>query len=228
MLDAPDMRDDYYAQPLSWSITGTLAVALGMDVYLSTTDGVIQLPLSSLEDVTSISFNPAGDILAISTADGSVLLHSPTESSPRLIIAPLAEGTVGALSWRPPHNEVNTNELLIGAADGRVFLCAVTWDRVATVEQRGIWDDVHDDQICGIAWSNDGLCFATGGNDNKVCTFEGRIGKGGWEKRFEWVHDAAVKALAFKSGKGGVLAAGTKASLLTHLSLEHSTNDNLT
>lgn len=82
----------------------------------------------------------------------------------------------------------------------------------AKVEKRDIWDKIHDDQICGIAWSNDGLSFATGANDNKVCTFEIPMGVIGvapkWEKKFQWVHDAAVKALAYKSGKGGVLAAG--------------------
>jgi hypothetical protein len=30
-----------------------------------------------------------------------------------------------------------------------------------------------------------------------------------WEMKQSWTHDAAVKALAFKSGKGGILAAGS-------------------
>lgn len=32
--------------------------------------------------------------------------------------------------------------------------------------------EAHTQQICGIAWSSDGDCFATGGNDNACCLFE--------------------------------------------------------
>ena len=105
--------------------------------------------------------------------------------------------------------------LVIGNFDGQVVVVEVTWhlDSFNTkVEKRGYWGDVHTDQICGIAWSNDGLSFATGSNDNRVITFEIPMGKMGlqnyWEKQHEWIHDAAVKALAYKSGKGGILAAG--------------------
>src|SRR5271155_5813893 len=66
ILDAPELRDDYYAQPLSWSITRTIAVALGMDVFLwDPTLGVNQLPTSTVEEVTSLAFSPTGEILAI-------------------------------------------------------------------------------------------------------------------------------------------------------------------
>ena len=61
----------------------------------------------------------------------------------------------------------------------------VTWHLdsfEAKVEKRGYWGDVHTDQICGIAWSNDGLSFATGANDNKVVTFEIPMGNNGVTK----------------------------------------------
>lgn len=110
---------------------------------------------------------------------------------------------------------------MIGLYDGQVVLVEVEWELEsgeAKVVKRGHWSDVHTDQICGAAWSNDGLVFATGANDNRVVTFEIPVGgtmgvQSSWEKKFEWVHDAAVKALAFKSGKGGVLAAGSQSSL---------------
>ena len=110
---------------------------------------------------------------------------------------------------------------MIGLYDGQVVLVEVEWELESgevRVVKRGHWSDVHTDQICGVAWSNDGLVFATGANDNRVVTFEIPVGgtmgvQSSWEKKFEWVHDAAVKALAFKSGKGGVLAAGSQSSL---------------
>src|SRR5277367_3187123 len=102
ILDAPELRDDYYAQPLSWSITGTIAVALGMDVFLwDPTLGVNQLPTSTVEEVTSLAFSPTGEILAIANDDGSVLLQSPSERTARIHISPLVRDAVGALAWRP-------------------------------------------------------------------------------------------------------------------------------
>ena len=102
ILDAPELQDDYYAQPLSWSIRGCIAVALGMEVFLwHPDDGVSSLPIESLEDITSVAFNSTGDILAIAREDGSILLHCPTETSPRILIAPIVSDSIGALSWRP-------------------------------------------------------------------------------------------------------------------------------
>ena len=220
ILDAPELRDDYYAQPLSWSLHGSVAVALGMDVYIWTPGhNVSRLPSSTTDDVTSLAFSPTGDILAIARENGSILLHSPNEKGARVHIAPIVSDAVGALAWRPSRSQNSDSRLheflIIGAFDGQVVLIEVTWyinEFRASVEKKGVWSDVHSDQICGIAWSNDGLCFATGANDNKVCTFEIPMGTIGlqhyWEKKYQWTHNAAVKALAFKSGKGGILAAG--------------------
>jgi len=220
ILDAPELRDDYYAQPLSWCRKGTLAVALGMDVFLWSKDGgVSHLPSDGADEVTSVAFNQTGDILAIAREDGSIILRSPEETIPRIHIAPTSSGSVGALSWRPTTlpsmGSILHEHLIIGTYDGQVLLCEVTWNLEAfdaKIHRRGLWNNIHDDQICGIAWSNDGLSFATGANDNKVCIYEIPMGVIGvtpkWEKKYQWVHDAAVKALAFRSGKGGVLAAG--------------------
>jgi WD40 repeat protein len=223
ILDAPDLRDDYYCEPLSWCRNGTLAVALGPDIFLWSRElGVAHLPSDSAEDITSVAFNQTGDILAIAREDGSILLYSPQETIPRIHIAPIASGAIGALAWRPTTlpsiGPILHESLVIGTYDGQVLLCDVAWNLDvfdAKVERRGLWNNIHDDQICGIAWSNDGLSFATGANDNKVCTYEIPMGVIGvnprWEKKFHWVHEAAVKALAYKSGKGGVLATGSLA-----------------
>jgi WD40 repeat protein len=222
ILDAPELHDDYYAQPLSWCVDGTIAVALGMDVFLwSEGDGSVRsLSNEGVQDITSVAFNSTGDILAVAREDGSVLLQSPIESVPRIHIAPISDDAVGALSWRPSSSHRSSGKidelLVIGCYDGQIVLVNVTWfleKFSAKVTRRGGWSDVHSDQICGIAWSNDGLSFATGGNDNRVCLFDIPLGTLGmdnpWEMKRSWTHDAAVKALAFKSGKGGILAAGS-------------------
>jgi WD40 repeat protein len=215
---------------LSWSVDGTIAVALGEEVYLwSEEDGSVRsVSINSVQDITSVAFNSTGDILAIAREDGSVLLQSPSEKIPRAHISPVSNDAVGALSWRPPPKSTDTvpedsarpkiNEILvIGCFDGQVVLVDIIWyleEFYAKVSRRGGWNDVHSDQICGIAWSNDGLSFATGANDNRVCLFQIPMGMLGmhnhWEKKWQWTHQAAVKALAFKSGKGGILAAGSQ------------------
>ena len=112
ILDAPELQDDYYAQPLSWSIRGCIAVALGMEVFLwHPDDGVTSLPLESVEDITSVAFNSTGDILAIAREDGSILLHCPTETSARILIAPIVSDSIGALSWRPSTRPSQQNPL---------------------------------------------------------------------------------------------------------------------
>jgi len=197
---------------------------LGMDVYLwSVEKGVRLIPLEIVNDVTSISFSPTGEILAVARDDGSIHLISPHESSPRVYIGPISTDAVGALSWRPtsPIQRASEDELqewlVIGAFDGQVVLLEIKWSlnefKASVVKVAG-WKGMHNDQICGIAWSKDGLAFATGANDNRLYTYEMPVGTGNagpqehWEKKFEWMHDAAVKALAFKAGKGSVLAAG--------------------
>lgn len=189
-----------------------------MDVYLwSPGDGVSQVPIEAAEEVTCIAFNATGDILAIAREDGSVLLQSPHETRARVLISPVVRDAIGALAWRPSRGTSSPlNEfLVIGTYDGQVILVDVTWSLdsfVVKVDKIGTWRDVHTDQVCGIAWSNDGLSFATGANDNRVCTYEMPMGTMGlqnqWETCHRWTHDAAVKALAFKSGKGGILATG--------------------
>ena len=223
VLDAPELRDDYYAQQLSWSTEGELAVALGPCVFLwNPADGVRSLQLENRRDVTNVVFNSTGEILAVGLEDGGIWLQGPEDEDPRVYIAPISPGAIGALAWRPTPLSLQSDNKLeetlsIGTATGAVVLLLVVWDRAnSSAEVKEIiarWDNIHNDQICGIAWSKDGLSFATGANDNKVCTYEvpmGAIGvQSSWEKKFEWIHDAAVKGLAFKSGKGGILAAGS-------------------
>jgi hypothetical protein len=222
VLDAPDLRDDYYAQPLSWSSVGELVVALGPSVFLWNSDcGVRSLPLENHRDVTNVVFNSTGDIIAIGLEDGGILLQGPKDPVARVYIAPISPGTIGALAWRPTTLSLRSDGILeevlsVGTATGVVILLSVTWDPNSSFgkieDMIARWDDIHDDQICGIAWSKDGLAFATGANDNKVCIYEIPLGTirvhSHWEKKFEWRHNAAVKALAFKAGKGGILAAG--------------------
>ena len=74
ILDAPDLRDDYYLNLIEWSSSNILAVALGPTVYLwNATDGSIN-ELFTLENeddyVSSLSWVPNQDnYLAVGTAE---------------------------------------------------------------------------------------------------------------------------------------------------------------
>ena len=202
MLEAPNLRDDYYCSILAYSaIADRLAVGLANKVYFwSEKTGVINAP-SELNPpsyrtayVTSLAFSSAQGglaILAIVRCNGSVILWSPRDEEKRILRFSLATAAV-IVSWRPaPHKrpsqrlvdcDVDQEVLLIGDDLGTVSLYFVEWPRHTERFLFG-WEGgvalharicIHTQQICGIAWSVDGDHFATGGNDNLCCLHEAR------------------------------------------------------
>ncbi|KAL9087892.1 MAG: hypothetical protein Q9165_006454 [Trypethelium subeluteriae] len=198
VLDAPSLRDDYYCSLLSYSHTvKCLAVGLGSQVYLwSESDGVNSPPgLNSNADhhahVTSLSFSSAQGgqaVLAIGRANGRVTLWSPLDDEPRfdsdqphpVSCVAFNNMPVKRPSARDPALLVNHEELLVGDEVGHVYLYNIEWP---SEQDRDLFGypgamnliarlAVHDQQICGLAWSASGHLFATGGNDNTCCLFE--------------------------------------------------------
>lgn len=80
-LDAPDMVDDYYLNLMDWSSGNVLAIALGGTVYLwdATTSSIEEL-MTVEEDglVTSVSWAPDGQYLAVGLNDSTVQLWDST------------------------------------------------------------------------------------------------------------------------------------------------------
>ena len=78
ILDAPDIINDYYLNPLDWSSNNQLAVALANHVYLwNSGSGEIEqlLELDGVEDyVSSVSWINEGNILAVGDSRGDVHL----------------------------------------------------------------------------------------------------------------------------------------------------------
>jgi WD40 repeat protein len=77
---------------------------------------------------------------------------------------------------------VKTEELLVGDELGNIYYYSVEWPDAWEVARDG-WSgamtllakiSIHAQQICGLAFSNDGGMFATGGNDNLCCLFQTR------------------------------------------------------
>lgn len=198
VLDAPNLRDDFYCSILAYSHTShTLAVGLGSLLYAwSEMQGVHLLNPGTNNGtwLTSIAFSSTQGckcILAYGRSDGTLNLMSLYDRAlPRFEVQQPCP--IACLTWRPtvtlrpshsPHNPgrlVKTEDLIVGDEVGNVFYYAVEWPDAWEVDRNG-WTGVmtllarisiHTQQICGLAWSHDGSFLATGGNDNLCCLFE--------------------------------------------------------
>ncbi|RMZ74252.1 WD domain-containing [Pyrenophora seminiperda CCB06] len=202
VLDAPNLRDDYYCTLLAYSFTSKcLAVGLGNFVHLWSERSGVNTPESlnsvlangspDVQHVTSLDFSSAlggQAILAVGRADGRISLWSPFDSEPRFDAT--QPKPVSCVSWRPTVVQrpslrdkaltVPTEELLIGDEVGHIYFYSVEWPSETQSALFG-WHGamtllarlkIHSQQICGLAWSSTGELFASGGNDNNCNLFE--------------------------------------------------------
>jgi WD40 repeat protein len=196
VLDAPGLRDDFYCSVLAYSsVAKVLAVGLGDMVYLWNEKGGTESPPSLNPPqsgyVTSLSFSSkkAGKaILAVGRSTGQFVLYSPLDSEARfdsrqpspVCCVAFRPTTVKRPSQRDKYLEVDTEELLVRDEAGHVYVYAVEWPTPVDRDLFGFPGSltllarltVHSQQICGLAWANDGELFATGGNDNHCHLFE--------------------------------------------------------
>ena len=148
VLDAPNLRDDYYCTLLAYSYTSKcLAVGLGNCVHLwsersgvSTPNSLNAVPPngpSDVQHVTSLDFSSTAGgqaILAVGRADGRILLWSPLDSEPRFDAT--QPKPVSCVSWRPTVVQrpslrdramnVPTEELLIGDEVSHIYFYSVS------------------------------------------------------------------------------------------------------
>ncbi|KAM6501040.1 WD repeat-containing protein slp1 [Amanita muscaria] len=206
VLDAPGLVDDFYLNLLSWSAQNTVAVALEGATYIwrADTGSVSQLSdVSSLGTfVSSVDFSNDGSFLAAGLDSGDIELWD-IESGQKLRTMSGHQAQVGTLSW---HGHI----LSSGCADGSIWHHDVRVSRHKVMELIG-----HTGGICGMKWRSDGELLASGGNDNVVNIWDGRVGdvnpaegargSAKWTKRN---HTAAVKALAWCPWHPALLATG--------------------
>ncbi|KAF2708261.1 WD40 repeat-like protein, partial [Pleomassaria siparia CBS 279.74] len=202
LLDAPQLRDDYYCSLLAYSHTAKcLAVGLGNLVHLWSERKGVDTPeslnsfsttgITSIQHVTSLAFSSsqgAQAILAVGRGDGRIALWSPFDSEPRFDAT--QPKPISCVSFRPTVVKrpsirdkdlmVLTEELLIGDEAGHIYFYSVEWPNENDSALFG-WHgamtliarmSIHTQQICGLSWSSDGEQFATGGNDNACYLFE--------------------------------------------------------
>ncbi|KAF2470610.1 WD40 repeat-like protein [Lindgomyces ingoldianus] len=202
LLDAPQLRDDYYCSLLAYSHTSKcLAVGLGNFVHLWSEQKGVDTPeslntlsidaASEVQHVTSLAFSSVQggqSILAVGRADGRINLWSPFDPEPRF--QSKQPKPISCVSFRPTMVRrpslrdmaiaVPTEELLVGDEAGQVYLYSIEWPNQTDAALFG-WNGaltllarmtMHTQQICGLSWSIDGELFASGGNDNACYLFE--------------------------------------------------------
>ncbi|XP_028988145.1 cell division cycle protein 20 homolog [Betta splendens] len=202
ILDAPDLRNDFYLNLLDWSSRNLLAVALHNSVYLwDATHGDIThlMKMESDEDhICSLSWTKEGRYLAIGTSDGNVQLWD-VENQKRLRCMASHVARVGSLSW-------NDYILSSGARSGQIHNHDVRLENHHICTLTG-----HSQEVCGLKWSPDGRYLASGGNDNLVFVWPcvSQASGRNIQPVHSWSeHQGAVKALAWCPWQPNILASG--------------------
>lgn len=202
ILDAPDLRDDFYSNLISWNDQNVLAVALAQTVYLwNASSGEIQ-ELCNLEEsvgdayVSSVSWvQEGGAHLAVGTSTGTTQLWD-VQSSKRVRSMGGHVGGVNALCW-------NRHILSSGGHDSFVINhdVRIAQHKTATLAH-------HTQQVCGLSWSPDGSMLACGSNDNIVSLWDASASSTSRPRFSLNDHQAAVRALAWSPHERNLLATG--------------------
>jgi cell division cycle 20, cofactor of APC complex len=195
VLDAPGLVDDYYLNLISWSCLNFVAVALGEATYVWNAESgevrqVGEAPAGSY--VSGVDWSNDGMFLGVGLGNGDVELWD-AQKNVKLRTMAGHQGQVAVLTW---YGHV----LSSGCGDGSIWHHDVRAPRHKVMELLG-----HSGEVCGLKWREDGELIASGGNDNVVNIWDGRMGEdvldGGaagtagrgnakWTKRN---HTAAVK-----------------------------------
>ncbi|KAF4612690.1 hypothetical protein D9613_011772 [Agrocybe pediades] len=203
VLDAPGMMDDFYLNLISWSCQNVVAVALESSTYIWKADTGAVVQLGECPEglyACSVDFSNDGAFLGVGLGNGDVELWD-VETGQKLRTMSGHQGQVSTLSW---HQHI----LSSGSGDGSIWHHDVRIPRHKVMELLG-----HTGEVCGLKWRADGELLASGGNDNVVNIWDGRLGDVGegargsakWTKRN---HTAAVKAIAWCPWQPSLLASG--------------------
>jgi cell division cycle protein 20 (cofactor of APC complex) len=168
ILDAPDLRCDFYLNLLDWSTKNMIAVALGETVYLwNASNGSIDTLCTHNEQgsyVSSLSWSQNGKHLAIGTGNNKVQLWDvETKRKDRTLFSAGsgADSRVAALGWSP------SGALSSGSRGGTIWHHDPRAQRHHISTMQG-----HTQEVCGLKWSPDGKYLASGGNDNLVNIYQ--------------------------------------------------------
>jgi len=188
---------------VSWSSLNVLAVALAENTYIWRADSGEVVHLGEAPEgsyISAVDFSNDGQFLGVGIGSGEVELWD-VETQTKLRTMAGHSSQVACLSW-------NSHILSSGCGDGSI------WHHDVRVAKHKVGELVgHQGEVCGLKWRSDGELLASGGNDNVVNVWDGRVGDVGagtrsaprWTKRN---HTAAVKAIAWCPWQPSLLASG--------------------
>lgn len=198
VLDAPQLKDDYYLNLVDWSETNCIGVALGSSVYIwnANTSRVTKLlQLSDTNHVCSVQWSRTGKHLAVGTKQGTV--HLWDVQTQQLVRA--YDGHTSRVSTLA----FNYNMLASGSRDRNIVI------RDARMSDNGGTTSIlrgHKQEVCGLKWSPDDQQLASGGNDNRLYIWSN---KNYHKPQYKFCdHRGAVKAIAWSPHQPGLLCSG--------------------
>jgi cell division cycle protein 20 (cofactor of APC complex) len=148
ILDAPDLRSDFYLNVLDWSSQNVIAIALGETVYLwNANDGTIHELLSTTlpnDYISSLSWSSDGIHLSVGTAMNQIQIWNIVTRQ-RIRTVRNDFGRIAATAW-------NGSLLSAGSRNGIILNHDIRIrDHVAQALRGG-----HHQEICG-QWP---LCYS--------------------------------------------------------------------
>ncbi len=200
VLDAPNLRDDFYLHLVDWSKEDVVAVGLDNKLYTWNAKYSEVCFISNLDEYdnyySSLSYNNDGNYLISSASDGNIYIRNIEKSKNIKTFIDLSNGRVCAIS---PMN-LNPNIFSLGCKDLIIKTIDLRSKSNPILKYNG-----HNKEICGMKWSLDDKRLASGGDDNKLIIWD--IRKEDPEKKLS-CHTSAIKALDWSTHKFGYLLSG--------------------
>ena len=176
ILDAPNLNDNFYYNPLDWGSKNILSVSLGSYNYLWNYNNLETYLLTKNEneiEYCSSSFMDNGVCLALGLNNGDIELWD-IEKQIKIRTLEGHSDRVGTLTW-------NGYNLYSGSKDTNILSHDVRIKNHLIMKLSG----GHNKEVCTIKWNSDFKYLASGGNDNLVCLWDVR-GKNEKNKSSFW------------------------------------------
>ncbi|KAF7822428.1 cell division cycle 20.2, cofactor of APC complex-like [Senna tora] len=198
ILDAPNLKNDYYLNIMDWGKNNILAVALGSELYLwnSETKSVLKLFQATGGDYpTSVSWSQDSQFVSAGFSSSKLQLWDAETSKPVRCLEG-HDGRIATSAW-------NGHILTSGSQDQSIINHDVR-ARNNVISQI----NVHQEEVCSLKWSSRGNILASGGNENHIYIWDSaKMSSSTFLHRFN-DHCAAVKALAWCPYQSDILASG--------------------
>ncbi|KAL2541875.1 Cell division cycle 20.1 [Abeliophyllum distichum] len=197
ILDAPNIKNDFYLNIMDWGKTNFLAIALGSKLYLWNADNREVELLSDVGSDYPTSVAWSEDAKTVAAGYRCSRIHLWDAETLKLVRRLTGhQKRVGSVAW-------NGQILTSGSSDK-----AIINHDVRTGNSLACCMKVHTEEVCGLKWSNTGNRLASGGNDNLIYIWDARKMIATQYVYRLSDHRAAVKALAWCPYNCDVLASG--------------------